>query len=245
MQSLVKYAKKAAPGFLGGFLGVLLTATAAEYVRLEMQKQGYPTPVERVLDIHPSFYVQFPVQWKQLLAQVAMEPKRFGRQTLKILGGLSLKQADLIDKIAAHVLGGDFLVRDNDSISKHPIAAVRLHDFLELEAMGVLQTVATGLELNVTSGESGQFKQVIRTKSHVLSIQDGDPSRKLKLAVTSLTDSGKEIVDLLRTPTNVDYLAWVAQHIRLKGFNTKLWASWTEPKEPEQEWQAKHPIVLD
>lgn len=245
LQRLIDYAKLAAPGFLGGFLGVVLTSTVAEYIRLEIQKDGYPTPVERVLGIQPSKYGKFPIEWRQLLAQVAMEPENYAGQTVKVLSGLSLEQAAVIEKIATHVLGGDFLIRDNDSTTKHPIADVTLHDLLDLEGIGILQTVATGLEMTITSTDPEQFKQVVRTRSHVLSIEDGDPSKKLHLAITSLTNSGKEIVELLQKPSDVDYLVWVAKHIRTKGFETKLWASWTDPKGPKLEWQAKHPIVFD
>ena len=135
MKRMAEYARNAAPGFIGGFLGVALTASVAEYIRLEIQKDGYPTPVEKVFAMEKSTYHQFPIEWKQLLAQVAMEPQMYTGHTVQFLSTLSVKQAALIDKVSAHVLGGDFLVRDNNNASKHHIAGVTLHDFLNLEAL--------------------------------------------------------------------------------------------------------------
>ena len=218
MRKLAEYAENAAPGFIGGLLGVVLTASVAEYVRLQIQKDGYPTPVEEVLGMDKSTYSQFPLEWKQVFAQVAMEPQKYTGHTVLFLSKISVEQAALVDKIAAHVLGGDFLVRDNNSMSKHPIADLTLHDFLNLEGLGLLQTVATGLEMTIPSNIQAGFRNVIRTKSHVLSIEQRDPTKKLQIAVTSLTTSGKEIVALLRRPSNLEYLAWVADHVSEKGF---------------------------
>ena len=245
MRKIVNYARDGAPGFIGGLLGVVLTATAAEYIRLEIQKTGYPTPVERVLGMERSEFQQYPIEWKQLFAQVAMEPESYTGQTIAILSGISPEQASTIERVAAHVLGGDFIIRDNDTVTRHPIDGMTLHDILDLEASGILQTVATGLELTGESENAVSFRQAIRPKSHVLSIEDPDPSKKLKLAITTLTGPGKEIVGLLRKPSDIEHLAWVADHIRVKGFQTTLWASWTDAEEPNMEWQARRPIVLD
>ena len=245
MKRIAEYARNAAPGFIGGFLGIALTASVAEYIRLEIQKDGYPTPVEKVFSMEESTYHQFPIEWKQLLAQVAMEPQMYAGHTVQFLSTLSVKQAALIGKLSAHVLGGDFLIRDNNNASKHHIAGVTLHEFLNLEALGFLQTVATGLNMTIGSNIQESFRNVIRATSHVLSIEQNDSSRKLQLAVTTLTTSGKEIVALLRKPSNLEHLAWVAQHINAKGFETRLWASWTPTDPATGEWQAKYPITLE
>ena len=245
MRKIVNYARDGAPGFIGGLLGVVLTAAAAEYIRLEMQKKGHPTPVEQVLGMERGEFQQYPIEWKQLFAQVAMEPESYTGQTVAILSSMSPEQASTIERVASHVLGGDFIIRDSDTETKHAIEGMTLHDMLDLEALGILQTVATGLELTAASQRAVSFRQAIRTQSHVLSIEDPDPSKKLKLAITTLTGAGKEIVGLLRQPSDIEYLAWVADHIRAKGFRTTLWASWTDPEEPNMEWQAQHPIVLD
>ena len=240
-----EYARRAAPGFVGGFLGVILTASVAEYIRIEIQKEGHINSVEKVLDMKQDEYRRFSVGWKQALAQVAIEPEHYTGQTIKFLSTLSAEQANLMDIIAARVLGGEFLMRDNNERNKHPIADVTLHDFLNLQGLGIRQTVATGLEMNISSGIETKFRQVIRTNNHVLSIEHSDSNKKLVLAITTLTDSGKEIVSLLRKSSNLEHLKWLSQHIRDKGFETRLWASWTAPNPSTGEWQAKYPIKLD
>ena len=94
----------AGPGFVGGFLGVILTASVAEYIRIEIQKEGYPNSVEKVLGMKQDEYKHFSVGWKQALAQVAIEPENYTGQTVKFLSTLSAEQANLMDIIAARVL---------------------------------------------------------------------------------------------------------------------------------------------
>ena len=245
MRKITKSMRRALPGFLGGLFGVVLTASIAEYVRLKIQQGGYPNSVEQVLNLKSEEYMKFSVEWRQVLAQVAMEPENYSGQTVKFLSTLTTRQAGLMEAIAAHVLNEEFLVRDNDERSKHPISNLTLQDFLNLEDLGILQTVATGLEMTLSSDVKARFMRAMRTNSHVLSIEHSDPNKTLLLAITTLTDPGKEIVSLLRKPSKLEHLEWLAQHIRDKGFETRLWASWTAPNPTTGEWQAKYPIKLD
>ena len=111
----------------------------------------------------------------------------------------------------------DFLARDpSQRDTLHPIPNAVYADFLDLESLGVLQSVANGtlIRRNITSG-----RYVIHTESYTVTTIPGQDSTILEFPATRISEPWIQLIGLLRVPTDAEYIEWFAAKIRESGFN--------------------------
>ena len=206
-------------------------------VEVEIKPQPENLPLQVVLGIDQKAFSLFPLQWRQVLAAVAVEPDSYHPMTAKILSSISPTTSEFIRRLAARVIDGRYMVRDNTASTRHKfVPQQKFSEFLDLEALGFLQTADTGLEITMRSEdpESRFYFRIIPTTHHRMLVVDDDEQAAVRLPVTTLTASGQEIVTLLREPTDINYIKWVADQIREQGFNVTVWSNWSDTKNGTQ-----------
>ena len=221
------------PGFLafaGSVLGVIIVGIFQKPVEVEIQPPRETLPLQNVLGLNQDAFSHFPIQWRQVLASIALQPNSYHPITVKILSSITPTTGDFIRTLAARVIDGRYMVRDNTVSTRHDFVPQKLFsEFLDLEALGFLQAADTGLEVTMrTEDPKGKiYFRIIATTNHRILVLNKDKKLKLRLPVTTLTAAGREIVDLLREPTNINYIKWLADQIRERGFDVTVWSNWS------------------
>lgn len=172
------------------------------------------------LSLEPDEYLALPLHWRQALAEVSVRPPTAELADVReLVTTLTPEQITLIDKIAPYVIDG-VLVRDAGKPSKHPMPGLSLVDFATLEDLQILQEILQGYRMpNLPLNRP--FTLVGTTAA--LRVQRTDPQSEFSLPVTRLTEPGRDLVRLLRVPSNARYFEWIAREIGDQGVNVTVW----------------------
>ena len=183
----------------------------------------YGYALREMLPIGIEDFQTMPIQWRQVISELSIRRKVVGDTESKMLFAtlehFDVSQLHLVDKIAPYVMF-DFLARDpSRTDTQHPIPNTVYADFLDLESLDVLQSVARGtfIQRDIASSQ-----YVIHTGSHTLTVTPGQASTTLQFPTTRVSDPWLKLIALLRIPTDSDYIDWFASNIRSTGFHVEV-----------------------
>ena len=91
--------------------------------------------------------------------------------------------------------------------------------FLDLESLGVLQSVYNGTKVlrNLIS-----VPYVIQSGTHTVTIRRGQDATNLAFSTTRISEPWVKLIGLLRIPTDEEYIEWFASKIEEQGFNVEV-----------------------
>ena len=235
---------------VGSAFGAIIVSIFQEPVEVKIQSPKESMPLENVLGLNQEEFSQFPVHWRQVFATVASEPNSYHPMTKKMLSSNSIQTGDFIQTLAARVIEGKYVVRDNSVSTRHTFVSPQMFsDFLDLEALGFLQAADTGLEATIRTEDSkgNLYFNILSTTDYRILVLHTDSEAAIKLPVTTLTAAGQEIVGLLREPNDSAYVKWVVDQIREQGFDVTVWSNWTDTKGENEvvTTQLRFPVDID
>lgn len=156
--------------------------------------------------------------WGRVLAGELKAPGSFSLRTLEFLRNVSQDEARAIEKLAAFVLSG-FVYRDKQASDSLGLPFAFL---LEMQDLGLLSGVETGLEFTLPSSEDKRFIRLLIAGPRVLIIKHADPSKHLKLPVYKVTPIGREVLSLGVAQPDAAYLKHVGESICKLGFEVSI-----------------------
>ena len=203
--------------------GPLVFIAIDQVVRNRVDEYMYGYALQELLPTGIDDYQAMPIHWRQVISELSIRRKVVGDTESKVLFAMlehfDVNQLHLVDKIAPYMMF-DFIVRDpNRTDTAHPIPNAAYADFLDLESMGVLQSVYDGTKVkrNIISGP-----YVIQSGTHTVTIRRGQGSTNLAFPTTRISEPWVKLIGLLRVPTDEEYIEWFASKIDEQGFNVEV-----------------------
>ena len=147
--------------------------------------------------------------WGKILAGEVKSPNSYSLRTLEILRNLTKEEADILIKIADFVitLDDDYFIfkgkRTPKGYTLHEIHKIRYSDMLKLMEAGIIQSGDLNYEIlrqphDIENTFFSSYYAIFFTKK----ANDNDTS----LPIFGFTKSGSELLCLLKTTPNIDYL---------------------------------------
>lgn len=208
---------------VGAALGFVASSGLDQVIRNRVDEHMYGYALRELLPTGIKDYQAMPIHWRQVISELSIRRQVVGDTESKLLFAtlehFDVNQLRLVDKIVPYVMF-DFLVRDpSRTDTQHPIPDAVYADFLDLESLGVLQSVARGTSIrrDITSSQ-----YVIHTGTHTLTVKSGHDSGTLQFPTTRISDPWLKLIALLRVPTNSDYIEWFASNMRSTGFHVEV-----------------------
>ncbi|HEY1096226.1 MAG TPA: DUF2806 domain-containing protein, partial [Alphaproteobacteria bacterium] len=157
--------------------------------------------------------------WGKLLAGEVKKPGSFSLRTLDFLRSLSHEEALKIEKLAKFVFNGA-VFRDKDFLDKEGASYGFL---LEMQEIGLLSGVETiGMTMSWGSSEGEKFSRALVSHQRLLLVTHNDPAKTITLPAYSLTFIGKQIMSLIKTDHNENYLKIVCYKLIKDGFDVRI-----------------------
>jgi len=156
--------------------------------------------------------------WGRVLAGELKAPGSFSLRTLEFLRNISQDEARAIEKLAGFVIGG-FVYRD-----KKASEALGLHFafLLEMQELGLLSGVETGLEVTLPSSEDMRFIRLLAASQLAVIVKHAEPTKQLKLSVYKVTPIGREVLSLGVAEPDMAYLKHIGESICKLGFDVSI-----------------------
>ena len=213
---------------LAGGLGMVASPVLDQVIRNRVDEHMYGYALRELLPTGIDEYEAMPVHWRQVISELSIRRKIVGDSESRVLFAtlehFDVNNLDLVDKVVPYMMA-DFIARDpNQKDTQHPIPNAVWADFLDLETLGVLQSVNDGSRIrrNIRAGS-----YVIESGSHTVTIRPSSGGTNLEFRTTRISAPWVKLIELLRVPTDEKYLDWFTSRIRESGFEVQ----WTKKNE--------------
>lgn len=160
-------------------------------------------------------YHEFPAIWRQLLAEVQFNQAKYPARLVSTVRELSPNDIGVMDRIAPYILGNAIIHADDFEMG-YDIPFVDDVDLERLKTIGITTDGKLGLyrEIRGVDGEPGHLRFAGTTL--LLLIRALKPDTEEKIHVTSLTDEGETIFQLLNRPTSLQGVCNIAWRLKEK-----------------------------
>lgn len=145
--------------------------------------------------------------WARVLAGEIRKPRSFSLVTLRFMSELDKDIAEIFERETEHRMTEGFILKPDNA----KLVGKKLLNLSFLEEVGLLHNVSTGFSLPVEARDNGTFR--LRQGKFVLCV---GIEGKTKLSLIRITRIGREIVNVLPPPNDVEVLARVEGQIHSK-----------------------------
>ncbi len=152
--------------------------------------------------------------WARILAGEVKRPKSFSLRTLDILRNLSKEEAQVFMKFASlHVKSGDncFILNFKNEKLLEEKYGLNFNDRLLLEELGFLTANDLQIELAKTDSQSRQTIFIVGNMIVIQQKEENKPQQQLQVLV--FTKIGKQLLDLVQTTPDMDYIQLIASKL--------------------------------
>ncbi|MFQ2097200.1 DUF2806 domain-containing protein [Aeromonas veronii] len=150
--------------------------------------------------------------WGRILAGEVKSPGSFSLRTLEFMRNLSQEEAKIIERIATFVIA-DIIFRDESFNIPFDL-------LLTAQELGVISGVdSIGVEHTLMSLDHSRYERSFTSNGKLMIIENDDPIKTLKIPTYLLTSIGKQVLALVKTPPNIEYLEQAATIIYRQGFS--------------------------
>lgn len=203
-------------------MGFLANSGLDQVIRNRVDEHMYGYALREMLPTGIEAYQAMPIHWRQVISELSLRRQITGDAESKLLFAtlehFDATRLSLVDKIVPYVMF-DFLLRDpSQTDTQHPIPNVVYADFLDLESLGVLQSVARG---TIIQRDISSSQYVIQTGSHILTVRSAQGPGTLQFPTTRISEPWLKLIALLRVPTNPDYIQWFVSNVESMGFQVE------------------------
>ena len=220
---------------------VVLDESVRIGLRTALGELGPETPAEAQADrlfpiLRGESRDELTVRWKQLLSEVQLEQSTYPPRFVAMVRELTLADIRHIDGIAPYMVEGAIL-RNSDNRSGHDVPALEWADFARLKTIGVLAQGQLGQRIESESQGGRPAPLMLRGTTLGLIVTASESSKRLEVPVTSLTEEGRLIVELLDRATSLGGLCKSAARLTDTGLGVRIRAkfepgegAWTNPQ---------------
>ena len=145
--------------------------------------------------------------WSKILADEITRPRSISIKTLDVIKNLSKEDASLFEKISKHVINGQYLLRVDTFLNSVDIT---YNDILKLDDCGLINSSSL---IHQDRESYVDFSPVAYNNSYVLFAQS-DKKQKIKIPSYVLTNSGQELLALLKISTDNDSFTFCSKFIK-------------------------------
>jgi len=166
--------------------------------------------------------------WGSVLAGEIKEPGSYSLRTIEFIKNLSKDEAINIERLYKFIFLGRIIrgLENNDSNEVNEKEGKLSFAFLNnMQNLGLISGVeAIGLTTTYISDHNEKFLKyaLYNNNNKVLSIENEDKEKKLKLEVYLLTPLGHEVMSLCQSDINMPYLNMIINKIKDSGFTVSI-----------------------
>ncbi len=175
----------------------------------------------RYIALNEDQYRALPLEWRQTVAEIMLRPEGEALDAKQVVEKTTVEDLELIGRVAPFVVG-QYIARDEQLQSEHPIPGVGYEDMRRLEELGIVDDVNFGMYFTLTS--KGGDPNTVRLLGTTILIEakGGAHDIQSRLELTRLTVAGNALMSGLRVPSNVAYFEWIANRMELDGWIVRL-----------------------
>ncbi|PIB28125.1 hypothetical protein BFP78_15710 [Gaetbulibacter sp. 5U11] len=160
--------------------------------------------------------------WGRILAGEIKNPESYSLRTLEVLKNLSKKEAETFMKFASLAInssGVSFILNFKNEKLLEENYKLNFGDRLLLEELGFLTANDLQFKILATKEQKSQVYFVIGNSIILLEKPENQPEQQLQVLV--FTKIGKELLKLINSSANIDYIQLLASKIRKENYNIK------------------------
>ncbi len=167
--------------------------------------------------------------WAKLLTEETVSPGTHPIRLINLLGGLSRKDAELVEKLGQYVFDRRFIVEYVQQVKWNHFDVFKerigLEELLYLQELGIVTGLGGLFTRSIHSSLPDQFTAALKIADRCVIIRDPDPKKKLEVGTFGLTQVGAKLVELGSFIPSEEYLFDMARAAKLAGFDGKV-AKW-------------------
>lgn len=160
--------------------------------------------------------------WGRILAGEIMKPKSYSLRTLELLRNLSKEEAECFIKFGQLAITSNtasFILNFKNEKLLEEKYQLNFGDRLLLEELGLLTANDLQFLVQETKEQKGQSVFTIGNVCVVAEKEENIPQQQIQVLV--FTKIGQELLQLIETKPELDYIQLLASKIRRKGVNVK------------------------
>lgn len=158
--------------------------------------------------------------WAQVLAREVRKPGSLSLRALDLLKNLDSNDAEKIERLSPFVIDAGFVYSPSGASDRDWLG---FEDAIALQELGILTGVgAAGLALRMTSSSPSQFSLGLEIGRYGLGLDGDDPAASVTLSGYKVTSIGKEILQLVTTEPDLEYIEAFALNIKKQGLKVRL-----------------------
>lgn len=165
-------------------------------------------------------YRRWPERWKRVLREVHTAPENFSKRTIHTLKLLDTSDWLLLEKMAAHALGGHLLA---EGFFEARLIGIEADDQVELEAMGVVNSGGARLQLVLKPQSDTELYRSYLMGRYGLILWFRDHAHEAPRTAARITRTGRELVHLLEPRPTEKHLRQLAASFAEEGIRTEYW----------------------
>lgn len=180
--------------------------------------------------------------WGKILAGEITKPRSYSLRTLELLKNLSKDEAECFIKFGQFAIksyGASFLVNFKGEKLLEEKYKLNFGERLLLEELGLL--TANDLEFKIPPTKETPLKIVFQISDTCIIAEKNQNLPETQIPVLAFTKIGQELLQLIETKAEMDYIQLLASKIRNKGVKTIQYATINEIKDG----QIHHSELID
>ena len=179
--------------------------------------------------------------WGTVLADEVRAPGSFSLRALEVLRNMSQADAEKVEALSRLALDDRLVYRDAEL---QQTVGPPLDFFIEVQELGLLSGAEAGFVATLRSTSDEQFLVVLRCRERALIITAPEVSRQLSLPNFAITSVGQQILRLVKSEADVDYLRSVGRALLKQGLSVAL-GTWTPLSEVQFSYTVQELLLPD
>lgn len=157
--------------------------------------------------------------WGRMLAGELKAPGAYSYRTLDFIKNLTVDEARKIERLSRFVIT-DFIPRSQEALLGDE--GIAFSDLLELQNLGVISGVTSGLSITLKSDRDDRFFQALRSHGRILLVRHEDPKKEVTIPALSVTALGRQVLRLGKFNPHEKYLQAVAEEFKKLGATVSI-----------------------
>lgn len=160
--------------------------------------------------------------WGRILAGEIKKPESYSLRTLELLKNLSKKEAETFMKFASLAInssGVSFIINFKNEKVLEETYKLNFGDRLLLEELGFL--TANDLQFKILATKDQKAQLYFVTGNKIVSLEKPANQPEQQLQVLVFTKIGQELLKLVNSSSNLDYIQLLASKLRKEGYSIK------------------------
>ena len=153
--------------------------------------------------------------WAKILAGEVERPGKTSLRTMDILRNMTKKDAEMFEKITGFVIGNDFIFYEYSFLKPSPSSPISFDSISNLQDCGLIRSSISQKEIGCKDGA----KIFLKYHGNGLEISKCPNAKEMiDIHVFVLTAAGKELLQVVQSATQMEYLQIFSRFLELKNY---------------------------